>query len=448
MFHLLLAVTALPVFLSEISRAGEIFTIGTIQNSNGYFTVSNVRHYPGAVPEIYLRYLDNQGTGTLGYYLGGENEALQLCGFAGKKTILVRKPLQNAVIVLQVGGAETDYPVFQDQFLGGAAMFAGTEQLVLAGNDSPGDPAVRVAVMNLELEVLSNQLFPDVQMEVASVSSVGGEICVLGSTGLSGWERDMTLFFPGTMEVRHYMPQTGRFTPVDLLPLEEGCIVVCNTETDDNGQVGGVFIMKLDGDLAIQWTAVLYGEGWISASAADVTGEGIVVTGWTNDLPMSEVNRSDMLLAEFSLEGDLLWTMIHGGNTVDYGLDVTTCTDGGFAVSGCFVEELYNGLVLRTDSLGTLAGMGLEEQGTVQPLVSVLQNPSCGGTISVLLLETTGTYVSVSLLDLAGRVVGRASGTLENCVSFSGIPPGIYLVQAFSPLETHTMKVTVTGGGS
>ncbi len=90
------------------------------------------------------------------------------------------------MIVLQTGGAETGYPVFQDQFLGGAAIFAGTEQLVLAGNDSPGDPAVRVAVMNTDMEVLSNQLYPDVQMEVASVSSLDGEICVLGSTGFPG----------------------------------------------------------------------------------------------------------------------------------------------------------------------------------------------------------------------------------------------------------------------
>ncbi len=447
MFHLLLAVTALPVFLSEISGEGEIMTIGTIQNSGGYFTVSNVRDYPGALPEIYLRYIDNQGAGTLGYYLSGENEALQLCEFAGRKTILVHRPLQNALIVLRTGGAETGFPVFQDQFLGGASMFAGTEQLVLAGNDSPGDPAVRVAVMNQELEVLSNQLFPDIQMEVATVSSMGDEICVLGSTWLSGWERDVTLFFPGTMEVRHCMPQPGRFDPVDLVPLEEGCIVVCNSTTGDNGQVGGVFLIKLDGDFSIQWTAALYGESWISASAADATGEGMVVTGWTNDLPMSEVNRSDMLLAEFSLEGDLLWTMIHGGNTVDYGLDVTTCTDGGFAVSGCFAEELYNGLVLRTDSLGTLDGMGMEEHGSVHPLVSVLQNPSSCNTINVVLAGNPGTEVSVSLVDLAGRVVRRTSAARESGVSFYGVPPGIYLLQASTPLEIHTVKVTVTGGG-
>lgn len=48
MFHLLLAITALPVFLSEIYGEGEILTIGTIQNSGGYCTVSNVRDYPGA----------------------------------------------------------------------------------------------------------------------------------------------------------------------------------------------------------------------------------------------------------------------------------------------------------------------------------------------------------------------------------------------------------------
>ncbi len=445
MFHLLLAIIALPVFLTEVSGEGEILTIGTIQNSKGYFTVSNVRDYPGAVPEIYLGYLDNQGEGTLWYYLGGENEALQLCGFAGKKTILAHRPLQNAMIVLQTGGAETGYPVFQDQFLGGAAIFAGTEQLVLAGNDSPGDPAVRVAVMNTDMEVLSNQLYPDVQMEVASVSSLDGEICVLGSTGFPGG-KGCDPVLPGDHGGPPLHAQAWKIHPVDLVPLVEGCIVVCNTETEDNGQVGGVLVMKLDGDLAIQWTAALYGESWISASAADATGEGIVVTGWTNDLPMSEVNRSDIMLAEFSLEGDLLWTMIHGGNTVDYGLDVTTCTDGGFAVSGCFAEELYNGLVLRTDSLGTLEGMGLEEQGTVQPLASVLQNPSCGGTISVLLLETMGTDASVRLIDMSGRVVGRTSAVIGGTAVFRDIPPGIYLVQAFTPLDSHTIKVTVTGG--
>ena len=446
MLPLLHVLIALPVFVSELPGEGEIRTVGTIQSSNGYFTVSNIRDFPGAVPDIYLRYLDDWGEATLGFYLGSQGEALQLCGFAGEKTILVRKPLQNAVTVLQAGGAETDYPVFQDQFLGGAAMHPGLEHLLLAGNDSPDNAAVRLAMMNTDMEVLSNQLFPDVQMEVASVSSVGGETCVLGSTGLSGWERDVALFFPGTMEVRHFMPQPGRFDPVDMVPLEEGCFVVCNAITEDNGQVGGLLIMRLDGAFSIDWTATLYGGSWLSASAADATSEGIIVTGWTNDLPMSEVNRSDLLLAEFSTEGELLWTITHGGNTVDYGLDVTTCTDGGFAVSGCFADDLYNGLVLRTDSLGTLEGMGLEEQGIVQPLVSVVQNPSRCGTVSILISENMGTDVSVSLFDMSGRVAGTTSAVSGGAAVFTDVPSGVYLVQVSTALERHTMKVTVAGG--
>jgi hypothetical protein len=248
------------------------------------------------------------------------------------------------------------------------------------------------------------------------------------------------------MEVLHFMPRPGRFSPVELLPLDEGCIVVCNAVTGDNGQIGGLFLMKLDDLLSIDWTVILYGESWLSASAADATGEGIIVTGWTNDLPLSEVNRSDILLAEFSLDGDLLWTMTHGGGTVDYALDVTTCTDGGFAVSGCFADDLYNGLVLRTDSLGTLEGMGLEEQGTEQPLVSVLQNPSRCGTIGILLPEGMGTDVSVSLIDLSGRIVERTSAAGGGTASFTGVPPGVYLVQVSNAPAMQTIKVTVAGG--
>ncbi len=442
----LLAIFALPVFLSEVSGEGEIRTIGTIQNSNGYFTVSNIRDFPGAVPDTYLSYLDNSGESTQGYYLGSQGEAMQLCSFSGKKTILVRKPLQNSVVVLQVGGAESRYPAFEDQFMGGVSMFPGMEHLLLAGNDDPSNGPVRVAVINQDMEVLSNQLFPDVQMEVVSVSLVDGETCVLGSTGLNGWERDVALFFPGSMEVLHFIPQSGRFSPVELLPLDEGCIMVCNAITGENGQIGGLFLMKLDGSLSIDWTVTLYGESWLSASAADATGEGIIVTGWTNDLPMSEVNRSDIFLAEFSLDGDLLWTTTHGGGTVDYGLDVTTCTDGGFAVSGCFADDLYNGLVLRTDSLGTLEGMGLEEQGTEQPLVSVLQNPSRCGTIGILLPEGIGTDVSVSLIDMSGRIVERTSAAGGGTAVFTGVPPGVYLVQVSNAQAVNTIKVTVTGG--
>ncbi len=60
------------------------------------------------------------------------------------------------------------------------------------------------------------------------------------------------------------------------------------------------------------------------------------------------------MLCRFSESGELLWSVNHGTPSTDYGLSLTGVSDGGFAVSGCVTEDLYQGWVLRTDSLGSI----------------------------------------------------------------------------------------------
>ena len=441
---LLLVVLSLPLFTHQFNGDGEITAIGCIEKTAGYFAVCTTRNYPGGLPDCLVVYLDESGTATLSYNIGNGLEALELCSFAGKKAILARRPAMNYSTVSFVGGADLTLE-FQDQFMETAVMSSQPDHLVIAGNDHPGDTSIRIATIDGDFALASNILYPGLNMIVADVSMVNGEICVLGSTEQAGWQRDLTLFFPGTMTELHFQPFPGRFTPVEILTVEDGCIIVANAATEQNGMIGEIFLMRMSAGMTQEWTASLGGASWLNASAADITAEGVVLSGWTNDLALSESNRSDLLIAEFSAEGQLLWTREYGGSTVDYGLEVETCTDGGFLVSGCFAAGYYDGLLMRTDSLGTLDGMGLEEETPSGPVVSVMSNPSRGNTIRVSIENRAPMETEVRILDIAGRTV-RVSVAESGHLTFAGLPPGIYMVVATSEGEQASVSVAVTGG--
>ena len=445
MLFLFLSLLSLPVFFHEFTGEGEFKTVGCLEAAGGYFAVLSARESWQSSPRTNLFYLDYQGTSTLSYYLGGFLEPLEVCQFAGKKTIVCRDRTSDSTVLIQVGGANSVPAVFPEEFLGGVFMEPMAGGITLAGNDLPGDGEVRTAFLDDQLTVLSDQLYPECVMDVADVSYIDGETCVLGSSGQSGWQSDIVLFFPSSLEQYHYQPQTGRFTPVCILPLEDGCMVAANAMTDQNGMVGEIFVMRLDGNMTVQWTAWLGGESWVNAASAAATGEGMAVAGWTNDLPFSETDRSDLLLLEYSSQGDLLWTREYGGGTPDYGLSIGTCSDGGFMVSGCFSDYLYQGLLLRTDSTGSLEGQGIQGPDDTGRYLSVMSNPSLEGTITVDLVREPAPGISVLVIDMTGRTVARTMA--NSCtVSFHGLPAGVYTVVALGGESVYRVSAAVLGG--
>ncbi len=441
---LFLAILSLPVFTHEFTGDGEITARGCVEDATGYFAICTERDFPGGLPESFAVYLDINGSTTMSHPAGTGLEILKLCSFAGGFTALGQNPSTNSTAVFQVNEPNL-CTEFQDQFMERAVMVPMGNQLMVAGNDFPDVPSVRVAVLDDNLELLSNNDYQGMNMMVADVSSVGGEYCVLGSTEQSGWQSDITLFFPETSAEYHFQPMPGRFEPVGIEPLEDGCVVIANSITDQNGMVGEIFLMKLASDMSAEWTASLGGASWLNATSSDITGEGIAVAGWTNDLSLSETNRSDLLIAEFSAEGQLLWTGEYGGDTADYALEIETCEDGGFLVSGCYVAGYYQGLLLRTDSLGTLAGMGLEPGHENTSFVSVYCNPSTDNSITVHVPEGDSRGAEVLILDMTGRTV-RSAEPLNGVAIFNGLSAGIYLVVANTGSEIASARVVVTGG--
>ena len=440
MLTILLAV--LPVFSREIITEDDLVVVGCIEQESGYFAVMSRGEEWNSRPKTYLLYTDRYGTGTLGYYYGSTLEPLDVFPFAEKSTMLFYDWAESSTKMYQIGGGSA---VFQGQFEGGVHTVSPGEELTVAGNDSPGDGPVRVAVTDSELNVLSNQLYPSCVMDVAGAACINGETCILGSSEQSGWQRDMVLFFPGTMEEYHFQPQTGRFTPAGIQPLEDGCLVVSSAMTEANGMIGEIFVMRLSTGMEVQWTASLGGDSWMNASSTTSTGQGMVMTGWTNSLPFSESNRADLLMAEFSSDGDLLWTREYGGGTPDYGLSVNTCSDGGFIVSGCFCGELYNGLLLRTDSTGSIEAQGISDQSTPARFLWVQSNPSRDGVLGVLVGNVPPEGVQVSVMDMAGRVVRNTHACSGN-VTFHGLPSGSYVVLANNGNTTCRTSAVILGG--
>ena len=184
----------------------------------------------------------------------------------------------------------------------------------------------------------------------------------------------------------------------------------------------------------------------MNAGSSAATGEGIVLTGWSNSLPFSESNRSDLLLLEYSADGELLWTREYGGDTPDYGLEILTCSDGGFAVSGCAVTDLYQGWLLRTDSTGSVQEQGIHWPEEPVPVISVLSCPGRNGSLDVALSQGYPGIVEVAVIDMAGRIVLSKAAAGGQELSFEGLPAGVYSITAEAGGITSSTRAAVLGG--
>jgi len=104
--------------------------------------------------------------------------------------------------------------------------------------------------------------------------------------------------------------------------------------------------------------------------------EQVVVTGTTNHA-QGTTTLGDVLLAELTLDGDIVWERTYGGDRADQGLYVERTDDGGYFIlgetdsTGAGGRDLY---VLRTDAAGNLidestyGGAGTEWAKDLLPL--------------------------------------------------------------------------------
>lgn len=451
MYYLLQLLIAIPFFSTFVESEGSERFIDCFPFQNGYCAVATSLDDWGGAPQTVLRYLDPNGMPSGSYTFGGGGEPVSACALSDGVAVLSIDLPGNTTRLFFKSPSEEWTAEFPGQFTEGACIEKLGTTIYVAGNDLPGDSPVRLAAVNELGSVTMNQEYPSHTFDVADVTLKDGEVCILGGSEQPGWQRDIVILFPLSGQEYHYQPLPGRFSSVSAISMSGGYCILANAMTDENGLIGEVFVLKTTEEMTVAWTASLTGSSWISgADMIPVTG-GFTAAGWSNSIPPSEVNRSDLLLFRYSDTGELVWSRLIGEGTPDYGIGIEPASENDLLVSGCTVDGLYNGWAMRTDSTGSLEPQGVQEEASCELTVSLLSSPAYGGRLSVGIVSGISGIMSVRVMDMSGRIV--AVKTVNHCISdtsfldFSGLPSGVYTVIVASDAAAASVRAVVLGGG-
>ncbi|MDZ4668141.1 MAG: LamG-like jellyroll fold domain-containing protein [bacterium] len=145
-----------------------------------------------------------------------------------------------------------------------------------------------------------------------------------------------------------------------------GTTLVTSNGTDD------AFIAKYNTTGDLQWVRTLGGTGQDVAFWAKVDGNGdVVVTGYFQGNPsfsnstqtLSSNGNSDIFVAKYSSNGNLVWSVGAGGNNYDYGHCVTIGANNSVIISGEYKTSASFGTT-------TLTNTGNESNGFIAKLSS------------------------------------------------------------------------------
>ncbi len=116
-----------------------------------------------------------------------------------------------------------------------------------------------------------------------------------------------------------------------------------------------VYVVKIDGSGALQWTKTIGGaNNDYSYSIANTTDGGFIIAGNTSSFGQG---GDDVYIIKLDGSGNLQWTKAIGGTNNDLGYSVIQTSDGGFAIAGyssSFGQGGNDLYVLKLDGLGNL----------------------------------------------------------------------------------------------
>ncbi len=191
--------------------------------------------------------------------------------------------------------------------------------------------------------------------------------------GPSGWVKgdlwilktDATL---DTLWTREY-GGTGEDYGISIQPTLDSCYIITGTTSSSTAGGKDVWLVKIDGSGDIIW-AKIYGAALEDVGyGVNVTADnGFIITGYINGI--GSWTAGDLWLLKTDSLGDTLWTKTYGGPGEDFGFDVYTTFDNGYAIAGRRAGDIW---FLRTDSLGdtlwtkTYGGAGTESALSLYP---------------------------------------------------------------------------------
>ena len=199
----------------------------------------------------------------------------------------------------------------------------------------------------------------------------GGYIFVGYRNGPSGWYKgdlwilrtDATL---DTLWTKTY-GAVGEDYGISIQPTLDSCFIIAGVTSPSGNK--DLWLVKIDETGDIVWEQ-RYGYGLEDvAYGVNLTADsGYIITGYVDGI--GQWTAGDLWLLKTDSLGDTLWTKRYGGPGEDFGFDVYTTFDDGYAIAGRRGGDIW---FLRTDSLGdtlgtrTYGGVGTESALSLYP---------------------------------------------------------------------------------
>lgn len=445
---------SLPCFSSVFQSEGAQSIAFSRETDNGYLILGSLSDSWGGVPHLVIYTMDQYGVVISQTGAAFTGEPVSAADFQDGAAVVCTDGENDVsrVAYFDNAGSEQWLSMLPGGALGNAAVKSTGSNVTVAGNNSE---TPRVARLDNLGNVLWDFTYPAMSFSVRDVCSYGGEIFVLGRAEEPGWQSNVCLLVlndtGGVLELHTLFSAEGRLSPEAIEVDSRGLFILLNAMTDLNNMIFETRLQKLNFSLETMWTGTLSGSSWERGSdMVTLANGGFGVCGWTNSLPLSESNRSDMVLAEFDENGQTAWRRTHGTPSTDYGLSLSAVSDGGFLVSGCVTGALYKGWLVKTDLQGFLEPQGVSNSRPVFFIAVPLSNPLVNGMLSFMVNTSNPGVIYVSVYDLAGRTVtgiSRAVAAGANQINLNtDLPPGVYSVRVSSDKHESIFRAVVCGG--
>jgi len=454
MFVVLAFLTGFPCFSSIIHTEGAQTLVYSTQTASGYSLVGSLSSGWGGVPETVVVYTTDQyGMVVSQTAASFSGEPVSTVKFQDGIAVICDSSEETVVTLFSSSGLEMWKTQFTGEPLVNAEAAADGAYMVAAGNVSG---FLQVAELDILGNILWNTNYPSITFSVGGVSLYNDIIFILGTFEEPGWNSSVcitTMNSEGTVLEQHTVfSGEGKMFPRAISVVDSGIYILVNAITEENNMIGEVRLVKLNYSMEPQWTGVLSGTGWETATGMVLLADGgFAVSGWSNSIPFSESDRSDLSISRFSGSGELVWVRQYGGVSADYGLSLSAVSDGGLLVTGCSTEDLYQGWFLKTDSLGFLEPQSVQDYSSGEFSAVLLTNPIVSGFLSFVLSCTEPGVVKVAMYDTAGRSVATYTTAVtsgENLLNLSAsVPAGVYCVLVSNTENQSVFRAVVCRGG-
>lgn len=224
--------------------------------------------------------------------------------------------------------------------------------------------------------------------------------------------------------------------------LDGGAIITGATSIRDSASGLGfmsedLWMIKLDDNADTVWTKIYGSWGlWDGGTSVFQSNDGgYYVVGYTNSIPVPQMDYDNYWLLRMNSDGDTLWTRVWGGVDNDDPFSVKPTSDGGLIIAGwrdansnIFLSlnignsDIY---IIKTDTAGLVGIPGLPVSNDEN--VILFPNPSSGNF--TLYLEEKTNNAQLMILDVCGKPLHQSKIISKKSEIFLSLPRGMYLYQ-------------------